>query len=192
MNEAIDYITTAMVAWDEIWQGYPDHWIKVYGNLLSASEACDDEILEERLLDEAGKFLEQFKNKKRYRPPFEDMACLMLNLDAEKTVVPSGQALDSQLCYDCAMKHLTEAHESFKEVKQNPRAWIFIIGNMSHAANHLVERHPKLANEIRSFRKKFMDNMLVGKTIQLDLQQLCERVRKCAEQDLYDLPIDEG
>lgn len=191
MKNAIDYVSTAMVAWDEIWQGYPDHWIKVHGNLLTAYENCNNEVIEEEILEEIHKFMSGYENKKMYRPKFEKIACDLLNLSTGKNIVPRGYSLDSQLCYDCAIKHLSEASESFKQIETNPKAWIHIIGNLSHAANHLVENHPKFANEIRNIRKNFMDNLMIGKLTKFDITKICERTRKLAEQNLYDMEMDE-
>jgi len=183
---ALEYITTAMVAWDEIWQGYPDHWIKVHGNLVEASQSTNGQISND-LLCEAMKFLDSYKNHKKYRPCFEKLACNLLNKLAKKNIVQENMILDSQLCYDCATKHLAEAQVSYNQMNKDPRAWVLVIGNLSHAANHLVEKHPNLSNIIREMRKDFMDQLMFEKTHSIDVLPLIERIRSFSENYLYGL-----
>jgi len=155
--DAFGLIAKAMVAWSEVWMGYPDHALKVYGNLIKASEL----LRNEEIAMEARKFRAAFNEGMKYRPPFENMAWTIAN--GNKQVIPHNQIPDSQLCYDCAGKHLSSASVAWDQIKNGqPASWIDLIGNLAHAEEHLIEKHEELAGEIRKDRKTAWAAMLEG------------------------------
>jgi len=153
-------IAEASTAWNEVWQGYPDHWMKVSGSLSLAAELIDDENpkLEHQLVSEASLFSSAISQLQMYRPPFEKMAAIALNLHAGREVIRDADVIGTQLCYDCAVKHLTEAKTAWSE--SDPMSWMDALGNLGHASNHLVERHPQLANAIREDRKRVWEGIV--------------------------------
>jgi hypothetical protein len=158
------YITTAMVAWNEIYQGYPDHWVKVYGNLNSAIDICNDEGLKKELKEESDQFYDSYKKNIKYRPKFEELACKSLNLETESLIC--GNVISGMLCYDCAIKHISDANVYYMQLSSDPDSmndFMMVIGNLSHAADHLIEQYDELANFIREERKNFYNSYLVNR-----------------------------
>lgn len=62
-------------------------------------------------------------------------------------------------CLDCVRKHLSQALILMQEVHQGypQHRWI-AIGHMGEAADEALKEHPKLADEIRKHRLKYMAN----------------------------------
>jgi hypothetical protein len=162
-EQAARLISEAQAAWNEVWQGYPDHWSKVCGTLDQArdllAETAYDAYCNERKLSieldiQSDRFRKSMQNKEMYRPPFEKLAAMALNLAAGKEVISDKSVMPTQLCYDCAVKHLADAATAWKEMEGGNKTSVFeVLGNLSHASNHLVERHPELASDIRNERK---------------------------------------
>lgn len=152
-------ITSSMIAWNEIWQGYPDHWVKVHGDLIVLANSIDDDNLKKDILDEANHFYKMYLDGMKYRPPFEKYACLIMNLDANKEVIKKNEIINGSMCINCALKHLAEAKISFDKI-EDFNEFIKVIGNMSHASNHLVEDNEVLANYIRDERTKFYNSYI--------------------------------
>lgn len=72
--------------------------------------------------------------------------------------------MDSLLCYDCAFKHISDASEVWLEIENGyntPDHYMKFVGSMSQAANHLIEKHPDMATEIRMARKAWWDSKLL-------------------------------
>ena len=71
----------------------------------------------------------------------------------------------AHFCYDCTFKHLSRARVLWNEVMngyENVDHIGYVVGHMASAEEHIFERHPKIANEIREGRKKFWDSCLAG------------------------------
>lgn len=71
----------------------------------------------------------------------------------------------TMLCYDCAFKHLSDASEVFNEIENGysqPDHYLKFVGAMSQASNHLLEKHPDMAAEIRIARKDWWDAKHLG------------------------------
>jgi hypothetical protein len=164
-----------MVAWDEIWQGYPDHWMKVYGNLQAACELVGNSSLADDLAVEMTKFNKSIKDKKKYRPCFEKMACDAI-CEEEKMCINPKEILDTQFCFDCALKHLSEASVEYNG--KDKLSWIKVVGNMASASNHLIEKYEAIANEIRVERKKYSDSLISGKAYRPDFENLSMKVKE--------------
>lgn len=179
-----EYITTAMVAWNEIYQGYPDHWLKVYGNLNAAIEVCDNEATKSEIKKEADLFFDNYKKNIKYRPKFEQLACRAFSLETKNSMF--GNVINGMLCYDCAIKHISDASVYYMQLVNNPddiQAFMMIIGNLNHASDHLVEQHESEANYIREERKRFYMSYLVNvtETYQPNFDEMMNKVFKLAE-----------
>ena len=159
MNENVPLlIAEAMAAWNEVYQGYPDHYVKVSGCLTLASELCGGR-LSEQLAEEASKFNQSVLTKTMYRPGFEQLAADAINETAGEIIVKVE--MNTQLCYDCATKHLADAAVAWSEMKSGETAALLdVLGNLSHASNHLIEKHPDLANAIRTDRKAIWESLI--------------------------------
>lgn len=161
----VDYITTAMVAWNEVYQGYPDHWVKVHGNLTTASELATDPELKTSIEQETKTFYDSYTKQEKYRPKFESLACQAMNLENNTNLC--GNVINGMLCYDCCLKHISDAQGYFYQLQENPEDitnFMWVIGNLSHAADHLVEQYEGVANHVREERKKFYNSYIADKT----------------------------
>jgi hypothetical protein len=74
-------------------------------------------------------------------------------------------------CSECAFKHLADARKVYGELCQGYRTDAEHIASfsadMSLAAQHLVERHPGLANRIRDARLEVMDTIFTPEILSL-------------------------
>jgi hypothetical protein len=183
----IDKITSSMVAWNETQQGYPDHWAKVHGNLVCASEEIDDEKLKKELFAEAEHYYKMKKEGKEYRPPFEKLSCAVLNHEACREIIKDSDVINGMLCYNCASKHISEAKVS-QDRGFSLENFMSVIGNLSHASNHLVEEDVELANIIRQERTLFYNSVVEGwgnggEIHKIDFSLFADRVLELAKEN---------
>jgi hypothetical protein len=168
-------IASAMSAWNETFQGYPDHWAKVVGDLSLASEICDSD-LSGKLMFESKSFNIAYSNGKQYRPPFEHLVAEAINQVAGRRVVEPSDVLNTQLCYDCATKHLADAGVVWDDMEMGDfNAFVEVLGNLSHASNHLIEKHPDVADIIRKNRKAIWEAFV--KELPMPQNEIGDRIR---------------
>jgi hypothetical protein len=93
------------------------------------------------------------------------------------------EVVSTQLCYDCAFKHLSCAYVAWAEVVNGyptPDHIAKVVGHMAHAEEHLLERHPDIAKAIREARKLFWDSQIFEMqsrpAFEMLLEDLWERV----------------
>jgi len=84
-----------------------------------------------------------------------------------------------QLCYDCAFKHISDAATIWNEIENGynvPNHFMKFVGAMSQAADHLLEKHPDVAAEIRLARKEWFDQKVLGLVYRPDFESWAETV----------------
>lgn len=86
---------------------------------------------------------------------------------------------NTQLCYDCAFKHLAMAQAAWYEVMNGYAQsdhYLKVVGHLAHAEEHLAERHQDLSEKIRTARKAWWDATLLGAAFRPPFEELAQEV----------------
>lgn len=87
--------------------------------------------------------------------------------------------MDTQLCYDCAFKHISAAYVTWCEIQDGydrSDHYMKLVGNLVHAEEHLIDQHPDLAERIREARKAWWDSKALGGECRPPFEELAQSV----------------
>lgn len=99
----------------------------------------------------------------------------------------------TQLCYDCAFKHISCAQIAWAEVNNGYRQADHIakvMGNLSLAEEHLLERHKDLAENIREGRKDWWDALIQGAIYRPPFEEWLQRIWELTLADFHSSETD--
>lgn len=154
MEKALNYLTSAAVVWNEVWQGHLQDWTIVNGYMLEAAKHIDDPEIKQLIEYHAKQFRDMLllNDFKKYRPPFEAICSGILGHYGHKlTNFPK----DTTNCIECAVKHVSTAQSEW-----DARNYYAVIGNLNAASCHLIMEHESIAKKIRNERIKFFQSVV--------------------------------